>query len=155
MPVLLNVQREISVADLLKQIPDDDDLQHWAQAAQLDGKQHLELTLRVVDTAEIQTLNRVFRHKDQTTNVLSFASDVPPGSGIDILGDIVICAEIVAQEAEKYGKDLNHRWAHMLVHACLHVQGLDHEQENERANMEAEEIRILNALGIPDPYQLN
>ncbi|MBT8141008.1 MAG: rRNA maturation RNase YbeY, partial [Gammaproteobacteria bacterium] len=83
MPVQLNVQREVSTADLLKQIPDDEDLQHWAQAAQLDGEQNLELTLRVVDTAEIQTLNRVFRHKDLPTNVLSFASEVPPGSGVD------------------------------------------------------------------------
>ena len=163
MPITLSVQREIDPEQnsasnserVLEKIPPNTVLEEWVKAAQIDPEMCIEINLRIVSAAEIQELNKNYRNKDTPTNVLSFATQVPAGSGVQLLGDIVICAEIVAQEAEKFEKSLHDRWAHMLVHGCLHVQGLDHMQDSEREFMEKTEMRILKGLGISDPYQVN
>ncbi|HEY0973861.1 MAG TPA: rRNA maturation RNase YbeY [Solimonas sp.] len=108
---------------------------------------HGELTIRIVGEAESRRLNRDYRGKDKPTNVLSFH-----GEGA-VLGDLVICAPVVAREAREQNKPVRSHWAHMVVHGCLHLQGLDHENDDEAARMEAREIRILKTLGLPDPYQ--
>jgi len=110
-------------------------------------KRHGELTIRIVDAAESQALNLDFRGKDKPTNVLSFQGDTV------VLGDLVICAPVVAREAQEQGKALLAHWAHMVVHGCLHLQGLDHEDELEAVRMEARETRILKNLGFPNPYR--
>ena len=111
--------------------------------------------MRIVSVDEIQSLNRDYRDKDKVTNVLSFASEVPVGPEVQILGDIVICADIVAQEAAEFGKDVKDRWAHMVIHACLHIQGYDHIESDEREIMENKEIEVLKALGFSNPYQVD
>lgn len=157
--MFLTVQREVGSSPdsvpVYGQLPSDADLQNWVEEAQVDPLLSIDITLRIVDKDEMQALNKQYRGLDKPTNVLSFSSELPDGSGLKLLADIVICAEIVAEEARRYGKRLSDRWAHMVVHGCLHIQGFDHEEQDEREFMEAEEIRVLKGLGIHDPYQLN
>jgi probable rRNA maturation factor len=155
MPMFLTVQRETDNEHTFGEIPSDDELRAWVEEAQIDPLLSIEITLRIVDKAEIQMLNKMYRGLDKPTNVLSFSSDVPDGPDLNLIGDVVICADIVAEEAKRYGKRLKDRWAHMVVHGCLHIQGLDHEEADEREFMEIEEKRVLKALGIHDPYQVN
>ena len=110
-------------------------------------QRHGELTIRIVGRQESRKLNREYRGKDKPTNVLSFH-----GEGA-VLGDLMICAPVVADEAREQGKSPRAHWAHMVVHGCLHLQGLDHEHQLDAARMEAREIRILKNLGFPDPYR--
>lgn len=128
-------------------IPTATSLRLWAEAAR--GRKRGEITLRLVDSAESQTLNRDFRGKDKPTNVLSF-----PMGEADYLGDIVICAPVVAAEAVEQGKAARAHWAHMVVHGVLHLLGHDHIDDGEAATMEALERKLLARLGFPDPYEL-
>jgi len=136
------------------QLPKEADCIAWAQAAQLDSNVEIELNIRIVSKAEIQALNQLYRGKNNATNVLSFSSELPLGTDAAIhkLADVVICAEIVAAEAEEFNKPLLARWSHMVVHGTLHVQGFDHENEDDRLVMEAEERKILAELQFSDPY---
>ena len=144
-----------------KALPRRDKLRQWAKTAWQASQQRgvaagpgAELTIRIVDEAESRMLNETYRHQQGPTNVLSFPFE-PPISEVDtaLLGDIVICAPVVAREAAEQGKPLEAHWAHMVVHGVLHLQGYDHQNDTEAKQMEALEIRILDALGYPDPYQ--
>jgi probable rRNA maturation factor len=104
-----------------------------------------ELTIRVVGAAESRKLNRTWRGKDKPTNVLSFSSDPE-------LGDLAICAPVVAREAREQGKEPAAHWAHMVVHGVLHLLGYDHENDRDAARMETREAQILAKLGMPNPY---
>ena len=112
-----------------------------------------ELGVRIVDKDEMKVLNSRYRGKDCPTNVLAFSADLPPELGIALLGDIVVCAPLVREEALAQGKKERAHWAHLLVHGTLHLLGHDHQEPCEAAAMESLETRILAALGIPDPYQ--
>lgn len=121
-------------------------VQRWLRHALADDG---ELTVRIVDAAEGQTLNRDFRGKDYATNVLTFDYSRDP-----LMADIVLCAPVVEREAMEQGKTLEAHYAHLLVHAALHAQGWEHETNAEdAAEMEAEEIDILRGLGVDNPYQ--
>jgi probable rRNA maturation factor len=114
-----------------------------------------EVSVRIVDAAEIQALNSDYRGKDKPTNVLSFPTGEVAGLPADMpvpLGDVVVCASVVRDEAAAQGKAISDHWAHMLVHGTLHLLGYDHETETEAAEMEALEARILSAHGVADPY---
>jgi probable rRNA maturation factor len=114
-------------------------------ALEADG----ELTVRIVDTEEGQSLNRDYRHKDYATNVLTFDYAQAPV----VVADLVLCAPVVAREAAELGKTLSQHYAHLLVHGALHAQGWDHETSDEEAEaMEARESEILAALGMASPY---
>ena len=101
---------------------------------------------------EITALNSQYRKKNRATNVLSFPYEPLPGVAIPLLGDVVICAEVVNDEALAQGKTAEQHWAHMIVHGALHLLGYDHVDENDAQHMESMEIQILSQLGIPDPY---
>lgn len=148
MSLLLELQRASQAGDL----PADDAFRHWAEAA-LEENEEAELVIRLVDEAESQQLNRDYRGRDRPTNVLSFAFEPPPGVPSAHLGDLVICAPVVAREARQQRKPLLNHWAHMVVHGILHLRGFDHQVSAEAERMEARERRILAGLGIPDPYR--
>jgi len=111
-----------------------------------------ELLIRFVDKNEIQQLNKTYRHKDKATNVLSFPSDLPVEIDEDILGDVVICNEIVAEEAKMQQKTFNNHLIHMAIHGTLHLLGYDHVEESEAQKMESLEVKILEKLQIDNPY---
>jgi len=115
-----------------------------------------EIAVRIVDAEEIQTLNQLYREQDKATNVLSFPGgeiDGLPDDAARMLGDIVVCAPIIAREAVEQGKLPADHWAHMLVHGTLHLLGFDHTNDSEAAEMEALEKSILAAGNVTDPYQ--
>jgi probable rRNA maturation factor len=128
-------------------IPADARLRTWARAA---VTRRALVTLRYVAEAEARRLNRDFRGKDYATNVLTFIYDNAPRGAI--AGDVVICAPVVAREARAQGKPLPAHHAHLLVHGLLHLQGYDHERDDEAARMERRERAVLRRLGFADPY---
>ena len=117
------------------------------------GLEGQEITIRVVDNQESQQLNHQYRDKDRPTNVLSFPFEAPPGIDMPLLGDLVICAQVVEDEAKQQGKPVINHWAHMIVHGTLHLLGFDHIEEAQAEEMESLEIALLAKLDIDDPYQ--
>lgn len=133
-------------------LPSDDQLQAWFEQAVRAALPQAEVTIRIVDEGESQSLNRDYRGKDKPTNVLSFPFDAPPGVEIDLLGDLIVCRQVVEQEAQQQGKALMDHWAHMVVHGSLHLLGYDHIEDDEAEQMEALERELLAAMGVSDPY---
>lgn len=123
------------------------DFVRWARAALAGGGQ---ITIRLVDADEGRALNNDYRGKDYATNVLSFPYDTEPV----VTGDLVICPAVVAREAAEQNKPLAAHYAHLTVHGMLHLQGRDHETDEDAQAMEDEEREILAALGYPDPYRM-
>lgn len=115
-------------------------------------REEVELTVRIVDRDESQQLNFDYRGKDKPTNVLSFPFQNPPGITLPLLGDLVICKQVVEQEAIEQNKRLISHWAHMLIHGTLHLLGYDHIIEEEAIKMESLETKLLVELGFPAPY---
>jgi len=111
------------------------------------------LSVRIVGQARSRSLNAHFRHKDKPTNVLSFSGAGSAPDGRYFLGELVICAPVVAREAVTQEKTLQSHWAHMTVHGVLHLLGFDHEAEAEAVKMTVKEIQILDRLGFSDPYR--
>jgi probable rRNA maturation factor len=147
---------DIQVATSADWLPSEQQLTQWVEAALTADRPNeeceTELTVRIVDSEESQALNSQYRHKDKPTNVLSFPSDVPPELAIAFLGDLVICAPVVEDEAQAQNKPLDAHWAHMVVHGTLHLLGYDHIEDSEAAIMEGLETDILAALNYADPY---
>lgn len=135
-----------------KNLPQADDFQTWVDAALSKYNKPFELTVRIVDITESQSLNLQYRDKDKPTNVLSFPFEVPDGVDLDLLGDLIICKAVVEQEATEQNKTLQAHWAHMVIHGCLHLLGFDHISEDEALEMEGLEIDILAQLGFANPY---
>lgn len=129
-------------------------LRKWASHALTGSLASAEVTIRIVDTAEMTELNTRYRKKSGPTNVLSFTFDMPEGVevGTPILGDIVICADVVNREAEEQGITTESHWAHMVVHGIFHLLGYDHENDQDASVMEKLEIQKLQALGFANPY---
>ncbi len=134
-------------------LPAEQDVERWLAAALEGERDEAEVTVRLVDEAESQALNRDYRGKDNPTNVLSFPFEPPPGVALPLLGDLVICRQVVEREAAEQNKPLQAHWAHMVVHGCLHLLGFDHIKDDEAEAMEAREIAILAGLGMDNPYQ--
>jgi probable rRNA maturation factor len=132
-------------------VPPEQQFQQWIAAALQEAYPRLEQTIRIVGEAESRELNNRYRSKDSATNVLAF-----PGTNelldYDCLGDLVICAPVVAAEAGVQGKPVEAHWAHLVVHGMLHLQGFDHQTDADIRQMEALEIKILDTLGYNNPY---
>lgn len=125
----------------------------WCQATLQRDVHKAQISLLVVDEAEGRALNRGYRGKDYATNVLSFAlNEGDTVAGMPLFGDLVFCAPVVAREAAEQGKSLDAHYAHLVVHGMLHLQGFDHEADDEAETMEALETVILGKLGYADPY---
>ena len=153
-PIVIDYQVEDIPDDWV--YPAEKRLQRWLDKALeiLAIDEALEVTVRLVDNAEIQELNREYRGKDSPTNVLSFPCDWDLPEEPRLLGDIVIAVEVVNQEAREQKKKMEAHWAHIVIHGLLHLLGHDHVQEEQAEVMEGLEKRILQALGFPDPYLL-
>jgi probable rRNA maturation factor len=124
----------------------------WAAAALTGVKRSNVLSVRVVGAARSRSLNAQYRNKDRPTNVLSFSGAGLSPDGLNYLGELVICAPVVAREAIMQGKSSESHWAHITVHGVLHLLGFDHERHAEAEKMAAREIQILDRLGFSDPY---
>lgn len=153
----LQLEVAVSYAAPRKGVPASGSFRRWVQAA-LEGRiREADLAIRIVDSEEGQALNRHYRNKDYPTNVLSFPAERPPGlpknARFPLLGDLVICAPVVAREAVEQGKPLNAHYAHLTVHGALHLLGWDHENDADAQAMEQLEREILAELGIDDPYR--
>jgi probable rRNA maturation factor len=149
------IQFDVSVSYGLPRrgLPAPASFRKWAAAAATGRILRADLAIRVVDTKEARSLNRHYRGKDYATNVLSFPADLPPDVQVPLLGDLVICAPVVAKEAKEQGKTLACHYAHLTIHGVLHLLGLDHEDEREAEAMEAIERELLAELGYDDPYE--
>lgn len=148
----MNLELDVQCNAELVDVPPFRELEAWVSAALEGRRENAELTIRIVDADESRALNRDYRGKDSPTNVLSFPAELPPEVEIPLLGDLVICAPVVAREAGEQGKPLAAHWCHMVVHGCLHLLGYDHVEDEQAEAMEALETRILARLGYPNPY---
>ncbi len=151
MSIDLDVQYALSEADD-GEPPSSDLILSWVNAVLSGRDEPTELTVRIVSEAEITELNRLYRDKDKPTNVLSFPFEKIDGLELPLLGDVVICAAVVAEEAKQQTKTEQDHWAHMVVHGVLHLLGYDHVDSAEADEMEVLEIKILAGLSIADPY---
>ncbi len=134
-------------------VPAPASFKRWAEAACQGRIKRADIAIRVVDEKEGRALNKHYRGKDYATNVLSFPAELPEGVTLPVLGDLVICAPVVAKEAVDQGKPLAAHYAHLTIHGVLHLLGLDHDNDTEALVMEAIEREILADMGYPDPYQ--
>jgi probable rRNA maturation factor len=137
----------------LTNLPVKQDFETWVNAALVQKFDNLEQTIRLVGEAESRALNSQYRAKNAPTNVLSFTVE-NDYLDYECLGDLVICAPIVEQEAQQQGKPLPAHWAHMVIHGMLHLQGYDHQNVAEADEMEALEAKILSTLGYTNPYNV-
>ncbi|MEZ9153034.1 rRNA maturation RNase YbeY [Vibrio sp. F13] len=135
-------------------LPTEQDIQLWLDKTIPQFQENAELTVRIVDTQESHQLNHEYRGKDKPTNVLSFPFEAPPGIELDLLGDLIICRQVVEKEAEEQSKPLLAHWAHMVVHGSLHLLGYDHIEDDEAEEMESLETEIMQSMGLEDPYIL-
>jgi probable rRNA maturation factor len=140
-------------------VPDPDNIKTWLTEALnlVNSKTQIidkpfEISLRIVGSEESQALNKQYREKDKATNVLSFPAEIPEVVDIQLLGDIVICAPLVEEEAKQQNKSTLAHWAHLTIHGCLHLLGYDHVEEKEAQEMESMEINILKKLNFNNPY---
>jgi probable rRNA maturation factor len=134
------------------ELPSQQLFQQWIETVLAGRKDETELTIRIVDEDESQALNHQYRDKDKPTNVLSFPFVAPPGVEINLLGDLIICANVVKNEAIEQQKTLIAHWAHMVTHGCLHLLGYDHINSDDAQVMERIEIDILLKQGFNNPY---
>ncbi|MCW5622430.1 MAG: rRNA maturation RNase YbeY [Burkholderiales bacterium] len=139
----------VQVAVQAHAVPARAQLRQWAGAAL---ERDAEVTLRIVDAPEGRRLNAQFRGKDHPTNVLTFTYGEPIAPDMPLAGDIVLCAPVVEAEAESQAKSMAAHYAHLVVHGMLHLQGYDHEADDDAQRMEARERALMTQLGFPDPY---
>ena len=133
-------------------LPTVEQIEQWATAAVQPQSDEVEMTVRIVDEAESHELNLNYRGKDRPTNVLSFPFECPDEVELPLLGDLVICRQVVEREAQEQDKPLMAHWAHMVVHGSLHLLGYDHIEDDEAEEMESLETQIMTELGFADPY---
>src|SRR5471030_2977048 len=133
-------------------LPDEATFTRWLTAVLPLFREEAEVTVRLVDEAESHELNLTYRGMDKPTNVLSFPFEAPPGMEMPLLGDLIICRQVVEKEAKEQEKALSAHWAHMVIHGSLHLLGYDHIVDEEAEEMESIETEIMQGLGYPDPY---
>lgn len=128
-------------------LPTEEQIVQWATGAVQPEGNEVEMTVRIVDEAESHELNLTYRGKDRPTNVLSFPFECPDEVELPLLGDLVICRQVVEREAAEQEKPLMAHWAHMVVHGSLHLLGYDHIEDDEAEEMESLETQIMQGLG--------
>lgn len=134
-------------------IPTKKQFKTWIAQVLPASKKNFEIVIRVVDTKEITQINKKYRKKNKPTNIISFPFEQLPGIKTSILGDLIICAPLVKEEAKLQNKIIKDHWAHLVIHGVLHLLGHDHENDTEADQMERLEIKLLKKLGIANPYE--
>ncbi len=137
-------------------MPEDELIKAWSSEALTAsdlGTAAVSVSIRIVSSEEMTSLNSEFRSIKAPTNVLSFPMDAESDEGRRLLGDIAICADVVIAEAQAQRKSVNAHFAHMLVHGILHLRGFDHLEDHQALKMEQIEIEILRTMGFPNPYK--
>ncbi len=134
-------------------VPPRKHIARWARAALGRRRGAWALAVQVVSRAESRRLNRRFRRRDRPTNVLSFPATLEEADGRRLLGDLVICAPVLAREAREQRKSRAAHWAHMIIHGVLHLRGYEHARDADARRMERRERTVLDGLGFPDPYE--
>lgn len=148
-----NVLVDLQIAtENIEGLPTEEQIEQWATDAVQPEGDEVEMTVRIVDEAESHELNLTYRGKDRPTNVLSFPFECPDEVELPLLGDLVICRQVVDREAVEQDKPLMAHWAHMVVHGSLHLLGYDHIEDDEAEEMESLETQIMQGLGLDDPY---
>ena len=148
MNIELDVQREVDA------LPKDEELLKWLnETLEFEDHGDTELTIRFVDENESAELNEEYRNKKGSTNILSFPFEMPDEIKLNLLGDLIICSDVVTKEAVEQKKDELAHWAHMIIHGTLHLLGYDHLTDEQAIIMETREIKILSQLGYSDPYR--
>ena len=157
MVVRMRTELEIQRATTSINTPDDNQFQFWINAIDVQQDKSFALSIRIVEEPEARQFNREYRNRDYATNILSFPVELPEGLPSHVrqtlLGDLLICAPVVAREAREQNRPEVDHWAHLTVHGILHLLGYDHKQDEAALVMESLEKEILNKLGISDPYQ--
>ena len=148
----MSIDLELQIASKAKTLPHPAQFREWITVILNERFTTAEITIRIVDEEEIRDLNKQYRNKDKATNVLSFPYEPYPGIATRLLGDILICAPVVEQEAKTMNKPLLDHWAHMVVHGTLHLLGYDHEEDIDANVMENLETEIMVKLGFSPPY---
>ena len=133
-------------------LPTTTQIHQWAKPC-LPEPFNSELYIRITDNEQMQALNQRFRKKASPTNVLAFPAELPNGVPYSILGDIVLCAPVINQQAQEQNKPNMAHWAHMIVHGILHLRGYDHKHHEQSQQMESLEITHLQSLGFDNPYE--
>ncbi|RRS10535.1 rRNA maturation RNase YbeY [Pseudoalteromonas sp. J010] len=149
----MDLMLDLQVACEFDNLPSEAQFQVWAEHALTQFRKEAELTIRIADEQESQELNSQYRGKDKPTNVLSFPFDAPPGIELPLIGDLIICPQVVYQESVEQEKTFHDHFAHMVIHGCLHLLGFDHINEKDAVEMETIEKQILASLHIADPYR--
>ena len=157
----MTIDVEVQYVSEAKNVPDEKQIQYWVESTLTLLKEreseNAEVVVRVVDREESAQLNQQYRGKQGATNVLSFPFEMPDevkeSGDMKLLGDLVICAQVVEEQAQEQGKELFAHWAHMVVHGCLHLTGYDHQASGEAEKMESLETAILKEAGFPAPYK--
>ncbi|WJM82042.1 rRNA maturation RNase YbeY [Pectobacterium brasiliense] len=147
--VILDLQ---IASEQAQRLPEEKDFQRWLEGVLPQFQEVSEVTIRIVDEAESRDLNNTYRGKDKPTNVLSFPFEAPPEVELPLLGDLIICRQVVEREAAEQEKTVEEHWAHMVVHGSLHLLGYDHIEDSEAEEMEALETEIMQSMGYADPY---
>jgi probable rRNA maturation factor len=155
---IVNNVIDLQIACAEDNLPSIEQFQLWidttlATLAKGKSQQVFELTIRLAEIEESQQLNHQYRDKNKPTNVLSFPFEVPDGIELNLLGDLIICTNIVKQEANEQNKAIIDHWTHLVIHGCLHLVGFDHISDDEAEEMETLEISILAELGVINPYE--
>lgn len=148
----MSIEVAVQYATDWPDLPDENQLKLWVKAALKGLKENAVLTIRIVDEDEGTQLNERWRKSQGPTNVLSFSHEGEPEIAPDLLGDIVVCAPVVAREAKEQNKDIDAHWAHMVIHGVLHLNGFDHIKPEDADTMENLEIKILEELNYNNPY---
>ncbi|MCZ6828684.1 MAG: rRNA maturation RNase YbeY [Gammaproteobacteria bacterium] len=147
----MNLQVDIQTA-CSEPVPEEDDIRRWIEAALSPHRKEAEVSVRLVGEPEMTELNGSYRRQHKATNVLSFPAELPQDVPHPLLGDIIVCAAVVAREAREQHKTAEAHWTHMLVHGSLHLLGYDHIEAEDAEIMESLETTILRSLGCACPY---
>ena len=157
-PAMSDLVVDFALAAADDGLPPEAQFRRWVGAVVGSRRPAAEVSIRIVSTEEMRGLNQRWRGKDRPTNVLAFPAELPEGLpedlGPPLLGDIVLCRDIVLEEARDQGKPLDAHWAHLTIHGALHLIGYDHGNPEEAEIMESIERETLRELGYPDPYEV-